>query len=211
MTCRVSIRPHRYAALVAALALLGALVLAPAAVADTTGSVTVSASVASELSLTLCDTDADFGDGLTSTGAAPQNTTDAIGVTSPSTVTGGSVYYHWTPDCQVPGVVDTQSRFFRVGSTSSWRLTPCATENGGPGASPTLRIANSDLRWAANVATAYGNYAFAHGASAFFLCGAANPPTLSGLSGTLDIYGHTTYKSNQPTSPARSRRRRPGH
>jgi hypothetical protein len=187
MNGQVTTQSRRIALYVAAFALLGALIFAPAMSADTTGSVTVTASVASELSYTLCDTDADFGDGLTSNGAAPQNTTDTVGVTTPSSQTGGSVYYHWTPSCQPIG---EGVRFFHVHSSSSWKLTPCATENDGSGASPTLRIANSDLRWGANQPAAISSYANANITNAFALCSAVNPPSLTGLSGTLDIYGH---------------------
>jgi hypothetical protein len=190
--------PRIFSSLIAALALLGALMLAPAASADTIGQVSVSATVASSLSFTLCDTNANFGTGLTSTGAAPTGTTDAIGVTTLSSQTGGSVYYHWTPSCQVPGNSGTQARFFRVESTSSWRLTPCAAPDNDPGASPTLKIVNSDLRWAANISTPFVNYANANAASAFVACDANNPTSLLGASGTLDIYGHY-YLQIEPT------------
>ncbi len=137
------VRLSRCAPLAAALVLLGALVFAPAVAADTSGTVVVTASVATEMSLTLCDTEANFGDGLTSAGATPSNTSDAIGVTSPSSNPAQGRYYSWTPSCQASGT----GVFWRIVSTSAaWRLTPCATGNAGPGASPTLSVANS-LRW----------------------------------------------------------------
>jgi hypothetical protein len=142
MNCRALTRTYRVAPLVAALVFLFALVAAPMVSADTTAEVTISASIDSLLSITLCDTEANFGNGLTSIGSAPQNTTDEIGVTSPSGNVNQGVFYSWTPSCQVLG----GEKFLKIVSTSSSALFVCATEDIVLGGSPTMSIARS-LRW----------------------------------------------------------------
>src|SRR6266498_2657313 len=98
MSSQFSTRSRRLALLAAALALLVALVATPMASADTSGEVTVTASVTNEsLSLTLCDTEANFGTGLNSHGATPQNTNDAVSATTEGTNPGEGVYYKWIP------------------------------------------------------------------------------------------------------------------
>lgn len=174
MTSQASTRSRYGAPLAAALALLAAVAFTPAARADTSGSVEVFAAVVTELSLTLCDGEANFGTGLTSLGATPGGTTDAIGVTDLSAEPGQGVFYHWTPACQAAGT----EGFLRVVSTSSWSLTPCATENAGDGASPTLTIANRDLRWGTNTISPLDTYLSADvGTTAFEPCDAATPIT----------------------------------
>jgi hypothetical protein len=168
MNIRSATRPNRIATVAAALALLLALVAAPMASADTTGTITVTASITTELTLTLCDTGAEFGDGLTATGATPSNTTDAIGVTNPGGNSGEGVFYSWTPSCQVEETGD----FWEVTSSMSWRLFPCATENDGVGASPTINLARS-LRWDA-LSTPLSTYSDLNSGSAFGLCPTGN-------------------------------------
>jgi hypothetical protein len=198
MSTHRSHRPDRGTAIAAAFALLAALLLVPAASADTSAAVTVTASVSSELRFALCDTDANYGSGLTSTGNTPSGTSDAIGVTNLSGGSSTNVFYHWTPSCQAAG----EGKFFHVVATSNWKLAPCATENGGAGSSPTLRIANGDLRWSGGFPTAFSNYGDVNtSAFAFFLCGVANPPAVHGTGGTFDINGHyylQVESSDQP-------------
>jgi hypothetical protein len=136
-------QPRCILPLAAALALLAAATFAPAARADTSGSVRVFAQVATELRLTLCDTAANFGTGLNSLGATPSETDDRIDVTSP-TVDGSYLYYLWTPECQWTG---SGGPFLEVVSTSPWSATVCATENVGEGASETMKVANGVLRF----------------------------------------------------------------
>jgi hypothetical protein len=191
MTSHVSTRPRRGVPLAAALVLLLALVAAPAARAETTGTVTVTATIATEMTLTLCDTEANFGDGLTSTGATPQNTTDAIGVTDPVDVTGPSYdptqgrFYSWTPSCQA----EETNYMLRVVSTLPWRLTPCATENSGPAASPTMTLARS-LRWDTlpNPQTSYGN--LADSSPSFGQCPSGNGFSYVSIPGSQDMPLH---------------------
>src|SRR5215211_5609915 len=89
MFSQISIRARYVGPLAATLALLLSIVAVPMARADTIGEGTVTASITNqELSMTLCDTEANFGTGLNSHGAAPQNTTDTIGVTTEGTGAG---------------------------------------------------------------------------------------------------------------------------
>ena len=131
---------RRHVVPLAALVLLIALAAAPAASAETTGEVTVTASVTNQmLSFTLCDTEANFGAGLDSRGAAPTGTTDAVSATAEGTEPGQGVFYRWTPSCQVDG----SGWFFAVESNIAWNFNRCVGAN--TGSNPDL--SGQDLRW----------------------------------------------------------------
>jgi hypothetical protein len=179
-------RSRRITSLVAGLGLLAAAAFAPAARAQSSGTVEVSAEVATILSLTLCDTEANFGTGLTSLGNSPSGTTDLIDVTAPAADPAKGAYYMWTPSCQAEGT----GPFVHVVSTSAWSLTMCATENNGTGASPTLKIANGDLRFDVSHENLFGLYDQVQPATMPFVpCEGGAPSPLTGQKGGLVSYG----------------------
>jgi hypothetical protein len=172
--------------LAAVLALFLAFAATAAAGAETSGTITVRASVDSVLSLTLCDTEASFGAGLNAFGDAPTNTSDVIGATAPSPNPGEGVFYHWTPSCQADGT----GKLFEVVAASAWTLAFCATENVGEGASPTITIANRSLKWALKnfpLLTYQDVTGMAHGIGR---CDEASPTTLPGSSRSEVFPGH---------------------
>jgi hypothetical protein len=136
------------APLAAALALLLALVAPAIASADTAGSVTVTASVANQsLSLTICDTEANFGSGLDSHGATPTGTSDAVSATAEGTEPGQGVFYRWTPSCQA----NAAGWFLTVESNISWNFSRCVGANSG--SNPDLSV--DDLRWSLSSLSTY--------------------------------------------------------
>lgn len=127
-----------------------AALVAPAAAQDPgTATVSVEASVVipTELSLTLCDSTADFGVGLDYLGTAPTGTGDVIFATAPGDpAQQQGVFYGWTPTCADGG------SFFHVESNVPWDSTICATENTG---TSSLKVVNTDLRVSIVKATTY--------------------------------------------------------
>ncbi len=96
------------------------------AFAQDTATLTVTAQITSGLSLTTCDTSVDFGTGLTAFGSSPFGTNEVVTISQlgePSL--GQGVTYVWRPVCDGSGAL------FKVNSTEPYRLTMCATENGG--------------------------------------------------------------------------------
>ncbi|MGH2535363.1 MAG: hypothetical protein ACRDJW_24140 [Thermomicrobiales bacterium] len=156
------------------------LALAPAAAQQTPGTATVSVEasvvIPTELSITLCDATADFGDGLNYLGTAPTGTSDAIFATTPGDPTQQQgVFYGWTPACS------GGASFMRVESNVSWKSTICSSESSG---SSSLKIANSDLRVSLVKATSYEQ---AQGFTQIRTCD--NPATLAGTqtAGTYNL------------------------
>jgi hypothetical protein len=184
MNVHISSRPYTIASLASALALFLTIVATPMASADTTGTVTITASVANELSLTLCDTEADFGDGLTFTGRTPSNTNDTIGFTGLSPNPDEGVFYSWTPLCQA----NATGNFAVVASSTPSILAPCATENTGNGASPTMTLTHS-LRWDAQPAPST-TYADINNVSSFGPCPGGTGFGFFGSAGTYDLPVH---------------------
>jgi hypothetical protein len=150
MNGQKSIRSFRRTPFAAALALLLVLVAAMPVGAETTGSVTVSASVANQtLSMTICDSEANFGSGLDSRGAAPTGTTDAVVATAEGTEPGQGVFYRWTPSCQANG----QGWFLTVESNISWNFSRCM----GPNTGTNPDLTDQDLRWSISHLTTYAD------------------------------------------------------
>ncbi|MGH2558818.1 MAG: hypothetical protein ACRDJH_07120 [Thermomicrobiales bacterium] len=144
-------RPPRWFAVAVVLCSGLSLLLAPVAAQETPGTATVSVEasvvIPTELSITLCDASADFGDGLNYLGTPPMGTTDTIFATTPGNPTQNQgVYYGWTPTCGA-GVP-----FMRVESNVSWQATLCSSESNG---SSSLKIATADLRYSTVAATTY--------------------------------------------------------
>jgi hypothetical protein len=200
MTSRDPNRLRRGLALAAALALLASVAARPAA-AETGATVTVTGAVVNELSLKLCDTSANFGTNLNSTGVA-SNSGDSVGVVGPSSDVDEGSFYVWTPGCQVVG----KGTFVAVSSTATWQLTPCATENGGPEASPTLKIANGDLRWYVDdigLSSPFGSYADANANTlGFALCDqASGTGSLVEPRGRYDLPGYLFLQVDPSDAP----------
>lgn len=128
----------------AALAVLAALALGPAASAQDSANITVTASVTDVdvVSLSLCATSVNFGQGLTPTGAAPTGTADNVVATSQGQNPLPGVYYRWTPPGQQ--LLDPSGWCIRVTSSVSWQLSTCASENQGT-SYPSLT--RGDLFW----------------------------------------------------------------
>lgn len=145
-------RPPRWFAVAVVLCGGLSLLLAPVAAQETPGTATVSVEasvvIPTELSITLCDASADFGDGLNYLGTLPTaGTADVIFATSPGDRNQNQgVFYGWTPSCG-PG-----ASLVHVESNISWRATVCSTESTG---SSSLKIASSDLRFSLLKGTSY--------------------------------------------------------
>lgn len=131
---------RRHVLPLAALVLLAALVAPLPASAETSGEVTVTASITNQmLAFTLCDSEANFGSGLDSRGAAPTGTLDAVSATAEGTEPGQGVFYRWTPSCQVDG----SGWFLTVESNISWNFSRCM----GPNTGTNPDLTDQDLRW----------------------------------------------------------------
>ncbi len=125
--------------LAASLALLLVLAATPALAADDSTSVSVTAEIVGEAEITInvCDSSADFGSGLSSSGAPSLNTFDTVYATTPGSSGSEGVFYVWTPTCE-----GDNSAFFEVESSLPWSGTVCATDSVG---TSSLRI--DDLFW----------------------------------------------------------------
>ncbi|MGH2532442.1 MAG: hypothetical protein ACRDJW_09060 [Thermomicrobiales bacterium] len=162
-------RNYSRPALTAVLALLlfGSAAITPAAGAQGSQTVEVTASVDTFLTITLCDLSANFGSGLSAIGSTPQNTTDDIVATSQGTNPGEGVFYRWTPSCQSAEA----GNFMNVESNTAWRFAFYGTPN--TGTNPDLTLA--DLRFSGVDHAAYADVSPASGA--FPDCN--NPPAFS--------------------------------
>lgn len=120
----------------------------PSVRADTSATVSVTASVGivPSLSVSVCDDTANFGSGLTNEGAAPAGADPGVFATEPGTESGQGVFYVWSAQCS-PGI--------RVEGNVDLFLLWCATENGGANASPDVSVGQQDLRFAL---TSWGTY-----------------------------------------------------
>src|SRR5262245_56422945 len=120
--------------LLAAIVLIGTLLVAPAARADQPGgTIAVGASVVSTLSMTITDRTMNFGNNLSSLAPASDSNDTVY-----NTAAGPSVYYGWRP---VPfGQI---SDLVTVSSSTPWAMTLSMPENGG--SSPQLRLSQDDF------------------------------------------------------------------
>jgi hypothetical protein len=128
--------------LVITLALLLALVAPSAAGAQEQGQATISvtAGIGGVVTISVCDTTADFGDGLTPDGNQPANPTDAVRTSFPGAPwLGQGIFYIWTPSCAAGEV------FLQIQSSVDWDASYCAMEDTGDA---NLSVADGDLRWA---------------------------------------------------------------
>ncbi len=120
---------------------LGMLSMSPAAFAQQSEQVAVTAGISSAMAITVCDTTADFGDGLTALGNTPTGTTDSVrpSLRGNRTLGQGTIYI-WIPTC-APG-----QQFLMIESTIDWQAHICATVNAG---SSSLSVAQGDLKYGA--------------------------------------------------------------
>jgi hypothetical protein len=117
----------------------GSLAISRGALAQQSANITVTAGISSAMSLTACDTTADFGNGLTALGAAPVGGQDQVTMSGRGNpVASQGVFYIWKPSCPAG------QSFLTVESTLPWQLSSCATENNG---SSSLSVAQGDLGW----------------------------------------------------------------
>lgn len=114
----------RALAIALALALFAALAATPSTRAATTGNVDVTANITTfttSLSLSICDTSADFGSGLDAFGNAPTGTADAVqGIPDAAGAPDGALY-QWSPSCAAG------ASFLTVDSNVNWQGSVCAT------------------------------------------------------------------------------------
>ncbi len=119
--------------------IFGSLTMSRGALAQQSANITVTAGISSAISLTACDTTADFGNGLTALGGTPTGTTDRVTVSGRGNpVASQGSFYIWTPSCPAG------QSFLTVESTLPWELSTCATESTG---TSTLSVAQGDLGW----------------------------------------------------------------
>jgi hypothetical protein len=140
-------RIRRWPNLAAVLALLATLSLASAVGAQESGEVTITASVNNRfLTMTLCETTADFGSGLNAKGVTPFETTDNVVATDEGANPGEGVFYRWTPNSEAPPCSTGSGIFYfaLVDSSHAFTMDQCATENSGSNLD--LSVAGGDLR-----------------------------------------------------------------
>jgi hypothetical protein len=124
---------------IALISAIGPFAASRGAFAQDTATVSVTGEITSALSLSTCDTTADFGKGLTAFGATPTGTTDIVSPSqSGESSLGQGVFYVWKSPC------DSGGYLFRVDATAPWILTVCATENTGAAGNV---VGNGVLRW----------------------------------------------------------------
>jgi hypothetical protein len=121
---------------------IGLLGVSQGALAQQATDITVTADISSAMSMTFCDTTAEFGLGLTALGGMPTGTPDAI-YPSPrgNRSLGQGTIYAWIPSCPAG------QQQLTIESTIPWQVGSCATDNGG---SSSLSAAQGDLRYAAS-------------------------------------------------------------
>jgi hypothetical protein len=120
---------------------IGPLAIPGQALAQQIADVIVTAGISSAMSLTFCDTTADFGNGLTALGATPTGTTDRINASKRGDRSlGQGTIYSWIPSCPAG------QQSLEIESTVPWQVQSCATENTG---SSSLSVEQGDLRYAA--------------------------------------------------------------
>jgi hypothetical protein len=138
----------------------GAFAMSRGALAQQSANITVSAGVSSALTLTTCDTTANFGNGLTALGGTPTGTTDQVLVSEKGNmIAGQGVFYIWTPSCPAG------QKLFTIESTLPWLTTECGGENTG---TSSLSVAQGDLGWTTATALQGNNsYAFLDGSDKF--------------------------------------------
>ncbi len=117
----------------------GPFALTRGALAQQGANVVVTAGISSAITLKVCDTTADFGDGLTALGGTPTHSQDQImkSTRGDRALSQGTIYI-WFPSCS-PG-----EQFIEVEATLQWALHACASENSG---SSSLAVAKGDLGW----------------------------------------------------------------
>ncbi len=108
--------------------------------ADTSATVSVTASIGVEpsVAVSVCDDTAEFGSGLTNDGATPSGAEAGVSATEPGTDNGQGVFYQWSAQCD-PG--------FHLEGNVDLSFGYCATQNSGASASPDVNLAQQDLRW----------------------------------------------------------------
>jgi hypothetical protein len=155
-------------------ALLATLTFVGVARADTTGNITVEATVEALPSITLefCDdTDVQFGATLNAEGQ-PAGSGDNV-----TAIPGGEgvgAYYGWTPTC-----TSGPTKLLKVTSTAPWSGTVCLASQSG---TSSLNAAGDDLRWSQYEPGAIGGYsAVAGNSAAFQLCSDGAPDWISAL------------------------------
>ncbi len=117
--------------------MLLATMLAPAARAQQTATISVSAVITSGMSISVCDTTANFGNGLNAFGASPTQTDDqVIHSARGNTSLGQGTIYIWKPSCSAGEAL------LQFDGSVPFQVQVCATENTG---TSTLSIAQGDL------------------------------------------------------------------
>jgi hypothetical protein len=121
------------------LSAIGPFATAKGTLAQQSANISVTAGISSAMSITACDTTADFGTGLTALGGTSTGTQDQITMSKRGNPNlGGGTVYIWNPSCP-NGIA-----LFEVESTVPWTVATCAMENGG---TSSLSIGGHDLGW----------------------------------------------------------------
>ena len=158
---------RRMMTLAIVLALAGAASLASITrAADHSDVVNVTASIESlPISITLCDTTADFGTGLDANGSLATSP-DAVVALAGDEGVGEGAFYQWTPSCGV------DEAFITVVSGNPWTGAVCAVQN-----TSTSTLTLDNLRFSpvpfSNVTDPYG--AADTGSKAFASCPSQTP------------------------------------
>jgi hypothetical protein len=118
-------------------AAIGPLASPRDASAQNAATISVTAVITSVLSISVCDTTANFGNGLNALGATPTQTSDQISHSArgDSSLGQGTIYI-WTPSCAVGEWP------LKFESTVPFQVQFCATENTG---TSSLSVASGDL------------------------------------------------------------------
>ncbi len=167
--------PVRWHWLAGTLTLLLALTAIPALGSEDSTSVSVEAVISGETLLTLeiCDTTADFGEGLNFAGEPVTGTSDEV-----STIAGpaSNAFYVWTPSCPL----DTS--FVHIESSTPGEATVCVSENLGASS-----VGINRLRWMFEVPQPITFEYAVSGSSPFPLCSDGPLRWTSLAPGTFDF------------------------
>lgn len=190
MSMNGPMRFRRCLSLAAILALFAAFSLPTVTRAATSGNVAVTASLASTLTMTLCDQTADFGSGLNASGDPVSGTSDLI---TPVKKTAGSpdgAFYRWDPNCP------SGQNFLTVNSNVPWQSTICATAGNN-----TSTLTLSDLRYTTSTMTlSYSQVA----SSALVFPSCSSPQTLTSGSPGTSVRDAVYYLQIDPSDGAGS-------
>ncbi|MGH2532441.1 MAG: hypothetical protein ACRDJW_09055 [Thermomicrobiales bacterium] len=160
-------RSFRRSAWAAVLVLILMVTAAPAAHAQQSQDVEVTATVDSYLVITLCDLTANFGSGLTPLGTPPDPPHEVAYITPEGANPGEGVFYIWQGSC--PGEL-----FLTVESNLTYDIFTCATENSGTSDDP--RVSQGDLRF--DLRGIWPTYGSANAFSRVFQDCASAPPVI---------------------------------